>query len=293
MAMMPEKNSGGFFTPLIENTWVCVLGYTQVGVYYLSHNKIVLIDSGSGEGEKLLSVLGDCGLSVRAVLATHLHFDHIAANEMLYESFGTEIIAAEEELPDAAFCGRHFTYPISTLPAGKDIVVDGHVFRTVPTPGHSRGHQLIFTPDGVCFCGDVIMTPDRLRKSKLPYMRDVEQAIKSMYLLKEQRACLFAPSHLGIIRPEELDAAVEENVERELGLYEDLRKLAGEPISPEALEEEVMHAVGVYNPKIMAFHFMHVAARARINELLRTGEFRVEGNLIVGTNKAVESPGAI
>ena len=99
----------------------------------------------SFNADALISMLKRQGLSVKYVINTHSHGDHVAGNEALKSTFGAKVVA-------------HRSARLS-----KDVgVADGDVLRlgslsirVIHTPGHS--------PDGVCLLVDnILLTGDTL-----------------------------------------------------------------------------------------------------------------------------------
>lgn len=120
----------------------------------------VLIDCG---GEEPLAEAKRRGLSVRYVLLTHGHFDHIFGCAVLQKS-GAKIgcSAAERSLIDsdanlAAVMGVRLSPFIVdfTFEDGDELELCGIRFSVIATPGH--------TPGGVCFrAGEALFTGDTL-----------------------------------------------------------------------------------------------------------------------------------
>ncbi len=267
------------FQRLIGNTYTISVGLAEVAVYK-SHGAAILIDSGTKPSPDLLDQLGKEGLRVRAVICTHLHVDHVANNPALVSRYGTEIFASSAELQDAAFWSSQFSYPITEIPREGLLEIDGMPFEIIATPGHSAGHQLVVTPDGVCCLGDSIMTVNRIRTAKIPFMRDITESILSMEKLRQLSYPLYLAAHKGVIPPEELSETIDLNIHKELELYDILRRIISGPIEIDALEIEFMKAAGVSNPATMNRRFMHVTARARILELVNAGEIQMKGTVI-------------
>lgn len=276
------------FVHLIGNTYCCLIGRAQVGVYFLSERDVVMIDSGTVKSPELMEMLERKQLRVRAILNTHLHVDHIANNEALVEKYCAEVFASDAEMDDLKLRGMEMAFPVARNRYGAPIVVDGVVFETVMTPGHTLGHQMIVTPDGVCNVGDAIMTNKRLQKAKMPYMRDITKSLFSMETIRQTRYPLYLAAHLGEIRPEELDSTLDANIEIELKLYDILRGIVQEPISVPDLAVKFIFASGVKNPEVLKFKFMHDTAKARIFELVHAGEFMMKGDRILPKDLPVE-----
>ena len=261
-------------------TYCCEVGAADVPIWMISDKQWILIDTGTEKSPELSEYLLQNGITVRAIVQTHLHIDHIANNAELVQRFGCQVFAAAEELPDAEFSGQHFDYPIITNLRDEEIVVDGNRFQTVFTPGHTLGHQMIITPDGVCCIGDVMMTLGRLKTAKIPFMRDVTMAIMSLERVRETDYPYYIAAHRGMIPKEILSQTVDANIEIELQLYDLLRKLVTEPIRQSDLEMKFMQAAGLTSKRVMAFRFMHITCEARIQELICAGELKASDGYI-------------
>ena len=120
----------------------------------------VLIDCG---GKEPLAVASEKGLTIRYVLLTHGHFDHIGGCAAL-QAEGAKVGCLAKEAPLALgknnmadYFGGHVP-PFSvdfTFGDGDILSLDGMQFLVIATPGHTAG--------GACFCvGDHLFTGDTL-----------------------------------------------------------------------------------------------------------------------------------
>ena len=106
--------------------------------------------------------------TVRAILLTHGHFDHIMAAGSLSEATGAPVwVGAEDEemLNDAALNGygllmgeNRACWPtITARPYEGLLSLCGMEVEVLPTPGHSRGSVCLYLRDeGVLFSGDTL-----------------------------------------------------------------------------------------------------------------------------------------
>ena len=247
-----------------------------LATYHLSEKEIVLFDSGVEKSEALFDLLDALGVRVRAVLSTHLHIDHIANNEELVERYGAEVFAHEEEIK-VLHIRREVNYPITKVDPEQPVTIDGAVFRVVPTLGHSEGHLAYITPDNVCVVGDALLSQEKLNQSKMPYMEDVDHAILSMEALRETSCEQYILSHNGVVPRAELSALIDENIRKELDLYDALRSCLTEPLEMDSAINRYLNAIDIRNPKVMELGYVRWTARTRICALVSAGEFCVEG----------------
>lgn len=145
--------------PFEENTYV---------VWRPGSTECVVIDPGL-QPELIEDCLREENLTVRAILNTHGHADHIAGNETMKQlaSDAPLIIGAGDArmLSDAdANLSAGFGFAVVSPPAdrtveeGDTIEVAGLAFRVLDIPGHSPGH-VVFVHEGEpmeVFGGDVL-----------------------------------------------------------------------------------------------------------------------------------------
>jgi hydroxyacylglutathione hydrolase len=144
-----------------------VVGPLEVNCYLLAvapGREAVVIDPG-GDGERILARLHEQNLSLKAILNTHGHFDHVGANRFLKEATGAEIVIHEKDapmLPAADELARLFGGVCDPSPpadrfvsANEAMEIAGLTFKVHHTPGHSEG--------GVCFqVGTALFVGDTL-----------------------------------------------------------------------------------------------------------------------------------
>ncbi len=151
-----------------------------------------LIDPGA-EPDKLIRALNEHGLTLRGILLTHGHFDHIGAVTALSEVFHVPVYAFHDS--------ELLSDPYMNLSArfGKPIVIcdytsvsDGTIIklsdsspatlRVIAAPGHTPDSILFYDEvNGICFSGDTIfkgtygnyMLPGGDRQTLLKTLRDV------------------------------------------------------------------------------------------------------------------------
>ena len=129
--------------------------YFQENTYLLYDDtkEAVLIDCGCvhrEEEKELSSFIEENGLTLKHLLCTHLHLDHIFGNAFVYHKYGLSPEANKRDvdiLPQLSIQVKPFGIPfhsedisVSHYLLGNDIIRFGHSELTViPVPGHSPG----------------------------------------------------------------------------------------------------------------------------------------------------------
>jgi len=143
--------------PLKANCYI--IGCTETG-------EGAVIDAG-GDAEKILARLKALGLSLRYILNTHGHFDHVSANRALHDATGAELCIHEHEMYfscSAAAAGRDFGVAAEDSPPPNRFLEDGmrlclgrYVLQVIYTPGHSLGGCCFWCEsEGLVFTGDTL-----------------------------------------------------------------------------------------------------------------------------------------
>lgn len=212
----------GRFSCVKGNTWCMDTRTTMIGVYRLDGRDVVLLDSGSAfqpdESASVMGALEQEGLNVKAVIATHAHWDHIGNNKRLVEKYGCEIYMYGEE----AYISRdvdslRYEWPpvpfremrpllermqgcptVFIEPGAEEVRICGRRFGILHTPGHSRSHITIITEDNVAMVGDAVMAEQTLLRSKLPYAENIAVDFESKKKLAALGCDRYILSHKGL-----------------------------------------------------------------------------------------------
>lgn len=144
------------------------VGITQTNCYLVGCEETregVVIDPG-GDAGRILKGIEAMGLTVRYVLNTHCHFDHMAANAEVVAVTGASLALHPAELPilQARGGASWFGVPVRESPLPEVYLEDGQIlevgtlqFRVLSTPGHSPGGATFYLEEeGVAFDGDVL-----------------------------------------------------------------------------------------------------------------------------------------
>jgi hydroxyacylglutathione hydrolase len=144
------------------------VGITQTNCYVVGCEKTregAVIDPG-GHAERILKAIEESGLTIRYVLNTHCHFDHMGANAEIVAVTGAPLALHPAELPilrargGASWFGvfvKESPLPDVELADGQVLEVGTLRFRVLYTPGHSPGGVTFYLEEeGVAFGGDVL-----------------------------------------------------------------------------------------------------------------------------------------
>jgi hydroxyacylglutathione hydrolase len=125
----------------------------------------VVIDPG-GHPERILAAIEESGLTIRYVLNTHCHFDHMGANAAIVAATGAPLALHPAEQPilenqgGASWFGvlvQESPAPDVELSPGQVLAVGTLRFQVLYTPGHSPGGVTFYlAEEGVAFDGDVL-----------------------------------------------------------------------------------------------------------------------------------------
>ena len=142
-----------------------VVGPLAGNCYILkSGAELAVVDPG-GDAEMILAKVTELAGTVKYVVNTHGHIDHIAANREVIDATGAQLLIHELDAkllahPDgnlSSLMGMRLTSPAPNrlLKEGDKIVVGEDEMTVLHTPGH--------TPGGICLLGsDYVFTGDTL-----------------------------------------------------------------------------------------------------------------------------------
>jgi len=151
-----------------------IIEYQPVGPFAMNSyllgcretGEAAVIDSG-GEAELFMELAEKNDLTIKHLLQTHGHVDHVAGLQKMKQLSGAPIYLHPDDRPvyDAAVTqGRFFGFPVSQPPAVDIELKDGQIIEignirleVLHTPGHCPGHVCYYDADDrFMFSGDLL-----------------------------------------------------------------------------------------------------------------------------------------
>jgi hydroxyacylglutathione hydrolase len=128
----------------------------------------VVVDPGD-EVERILDMLGRYKLTVKAIVSTHAHIDHVGGLAKLHMYTGAPVMMHRDDLPlyngmdvQAAFLGMktpELTDVDQLLKDGDALQWGGYQANVIHTPGHTPGSLSLYLPKE---CGSVKLSQPQL-----------------------------------------------------------------------------------------------------------------------------------
>ncbi len=144
-----------------------VVGPMQENSYLViddESRRSVLVDPGD-EGDRLVSIVRESGVTLEAIWLTHAHVDHVGGIAAVKRAFDVPVYVHPSDRPlydSAVKHGAMFGLAVEAPPPPDRMLADGDVLRVgsmafdvMHTPGHAPGH-VVLHGHGLAFVGDCL-----------------------------------------------------------------------------------------------------------------------------------------
>lgn len=143
-----------------------VVGPIEANCYIVADEKTkegLVIDPGD-DAPNILKRIAQLGLTIKYIVLTHSHFDHVSATAAVKKATGAKLMIHKDDavtLNDgilarlAGFNSQKVPEPDALLKGWEDIAIGGLRFTVLHVPGHSPGCIALYGQD-VVFTGDTL-----------------------------------------------------------------------------------------------------------------------------------------
>jgi hydroxyacylglutathione hydrolase len=134
--------------------------YTNCFIIGCKDTKEAAVVDPGGDSDKILMLLADEKLTLKYIINTHGHFDHVAGNKKLKEVTGATILIHEEDAtllttPSMGLSADNLQAADEFMKDGDKITFGNITLEVIHTPGHTLGGVSLYT-DGHVFVGDTL-----------------------------------------------------------------------------------------------------------------------------------------
>lgn len=227
----------------------------KMGIYLKNNSDVYLIDSGNDKdaGKKALKIINEKGWTLKGILNTHSHADHIGGNRYLQQQTGCKIFSTGIE---AAFTSHTILepsflyggYPSKELMhkflyAEPSVVSDFKDYdfpkevEIIQLKGHSFDMVGFKTPDGTVFLADCLSSKETLDKYRLGFIYDIAAYLDTLEMVKNIKAEMFVPSHAKAAK--DITPLIQYNIDTVNSIANYIFNLCNTPISFEEILQKV------------------------------------------------------
>ncbi|MCT1389872.1 MBL fold metallo-hydrolase [Peribacillus frigoritolerans] len=250
-----DLNSGGAIYQIIRLGKGCLS-------YLISSNGVGAIIDSNRMIDTYVQLTNEYNISIKYVLDTHLHADHISGGRKLARKLGATYYLPSKDAREAEF-------KFVSIEDGNEIKIGNTVIQALYSPGHTIGSTSFIIDNQYLLTGDILFIdsigrPDLAGKAA-DWVRDLRQTLYKRYreladelivlpahfmgidemnndgIISERLGVLYQENHgLNIQSDEEFSKAVTENLPPQPHSYEEIRQTNLGKIAPEEDQEKEM-----------------------------------------------------
>ncbi|ESO09559.1 hypothetical protein HELRODRAFT_73524 [Helobdella robusta] len=163
-------------------------------------NKRILLDTGESNNanylENLVSILKQHNSTIKEVIITHWHGDHIGGVPAVFNRFNDSSLKINKfkrlSKPDEKLENN---IPINYLENNSVLSVDGATLKTIYTPGHTDDHMsVLLHEENALFTGDCVLGEGTC------VFEDLHSYMNSLELIKSLNPSVIYPGHGAVVR---------------------------------------------------------------------------------------------
>ena len=183
----------------------CLYSDSYASTYFLYNEKkeALIVDPGSNKNNRLINHISKLGLSIKAILITHGHYDHIEALEDISNAFKeAKVYISEDEVDflsephyNLSFFGINEGHkPIEFVPKNLITLSDNETFeecgfsiQMMKTPFHTKGSACYYiAKEKILFSGDTLFKSS-IGRSDLPTgsVRQIDESLLKLAKLED------------------------------------------------------------------------------------------------------------
>lgn len=269
--------------------------FAYMPFYKINENEIIMLDSGLNDtDEKVIKeLISQYGFSIKAVICSHSHIDHVGNNFWLKEKYNTEIIMPEYEsmICNSMYNARAYYLPSITkrmekrfesnicitdrkiFDEDKYIEVYGRKFEIVQLHGHTYYHIGIITPDDVFYVGDSLIGRDELNDTKIVYIDDIAVDLETKEKLRKIKCNKYILAHKGVY--DDINQIIDDNInylENQMKLIIDI---INKPMTISEIFQEVFKKLEISN-NVSTYILAEKILKTYIYYLIDNGVVKIE-----------------
>ncbi len=262
----------------------------NVGIYLLNDKEVCLIDTGSSKdyAKTIDKILIEHNWTLKYIINTHGHADHISGNKYLQDKYNCEIYSSRVE---SYFINEPIFEP--TLMYGADAIkdlknryllakasickdisgvqIDG--IDIIDLKGHSLGSIGVVTDDLVCFAGDSYTSEKILQKYAIQYTFDINNYLDTINFLLSTHYNYYVPAHGDI--EENPKSTLEKNMQNILNIEDQILEILN---SPKTFNELLSELCNIYHIKMnfLQYHLIGSTLKSFLTKLEKALLIRLE-----------------